>query len=246
MDDDEVESNTMYYDKSLAYARLCERLHGRNLLQMGMGSFDELDLLIENMNFQQCDKVLDLGSGFGRVTEFLCDATGADFTGIDNFEQDVAIAKRLDRSNLRFSNADMTRLPFEAESFDKIISLDSLYFVDNLYATLDGILKLLKPNGLLGIFWSQPPRISMVNISPECTEVGMWANSRNLSYKAIDRIEEHKAFWKKSKQLFIDMEDDFKAEGMGEYWQRHIDEQQQVVALITAGKFPRWLFFINN
>jgi len=42
------------------------------------------------------------------------------------------------------------------------------------------------------------------------------------------------------------MEDDFKAEGMGEYWQRHIDEQQQVVALITAGKFPRWLFFINN
>jgi len=236
----------MYYDESKAYARLCERLHGRNLLQMGMGSFDELDLLIDNMNFRQIDKVLDLGSGFGLVTEYLCDKTGADFTGIDNYEQDVAIAKRLERDNLRFSIADMTMLPFEANSFDKIISLDSLYFVDNLYSTLDGILKLLKPNGLLGIFWSQPPRTSIVSISPECSEIGMWADSRKLSYRAIDRVKEHEAFWLKSKQLFIDMEAEFKAEGMGEYWQRHMDEQQQVVDLITAGKFPRWLFFIES
>lgn len=236
----------MYYDESKAYAELCERLYGKNLLQMGMGTFDELDILLEHVSIAASDKVLDLGCCFGRVTEYLCSKTGADFTGIDLTEKDVCIAKQLERDNLHFMVADMAALPFADESFDKIISLDSLYFVDDLEQTLDGILRKLKHNGTLVIFWSQPPRIEMRELSPELSEIGRWASSRKLSFQAIDRIQEHILFWQKSKRLFEEMESAFIAEGMEEDWNNHMKEQKQVEMLATAGRFPRWLFFINN
>ncbi|MDR1663875.1 MAG: class I SAM-dependent methyltransferase [Clostridiales bacterium] len=237
----------MYYDESAVYARLCEKLYGRNLLQMGMGTVDEMDILLDGLQIKPEDRVLDIGCCFGRVTEYLCDKTGADFTGIDIHEKDLSVAKRVERENLRFLLADMTRLPFAGESFDKIISLDSLYYAVDLEKTLDSLFTLLKPAGRLCIFWSQPPRIQMGDPpTPEQAEVGSWAASRKLAYKAVDRISEHRAFWEKSKKLFVEMESEFKNEGMGYHWEQQIKEQREVEALVSAGKFPRWLYFINK
>lgn len=236
----------MEYHKSPSVTKLLERLHGKNLLQMSMCTMDEIELLLEHMAFNRSDRVLDLGVCYGRITEYLCDRTGADFTGIDIDANAISTAKILERPNLRYLVADMTALPFEAESFDKILSIDSLYFVKNREATLDSIMKLLKPGGRLGICWSQVLTTPMETELSENTEIGKWADSRGFSYTAIDRIQEHKLFWQKSMQIFSDMQTDFEADGLGEEWQGHMKEHQQMLPLVMENKNPRWLFFIEN
>lgn len=232
--------------ESPAFAKLCERLYGKNLLQMSMCTMDEIRLLIEHMEFDPGNKVLDLGVCFGRITEYLCDETGADFTGIDITSEDIATTKSIERDNLHFMVADMTALPFENNSFDKIISIDSLYFVANLEKTLDDIIKVLKPDGRLGILWSQPPRIKMEATLPEYTEIGRWAITRQLPYMAIDRSKEHKEHWQKAFQLFEEMQSEFEVEGTYEAWKEHMDENREVLPVVAADRFPRWLFIIEN
>lgn len=233
----------MEYYKSVAFAKLNKLLCGINLLQLSMVTLDELKIIISNIN--PSDSVLDIGVGMGRVTEYLCAETGADFTGIDIDEGNLNIAKAVAHEKLRFQTADMTNLPFAENTFDAVLLLDSLNFVKDRNAALDGIYKVIKNNGLLCICWSQPPQFPMEAVSHEYSEVGIWANTRNLSYKAFDRTKEHEAYWKNYKTILSEMENEFKAEGLIDFWKQTMISVESVEEIAKSNILARWVYIIE-
>jgi cyclopropane fatty-acyl-phospholipid synthase-like methyltransferase len=105
---------------------------------------------------QPGEKVLDLGCATGAITHFLstygCETVGVDYsqTGIDK-------AREL-FPHLRFELADCADLPFDGNSFDKIVAADlTEHLVDE---TLDGMLResmrVLPPGGTLSIHTPNP------------------------------------------------------------------------------------------
>lgn len=96
------------------------------------------------------DHVLELGAGFGMHTEALV-RTGADVVATDVAPSALAL---LDRElgprypRLRTAVADMESLPFEANSFDVVVSAGALSYGDPTVVTRN-ILRVLRPGGTL-------------------------------------------------------------------------------------------------
>lgn len=97
---------------------------------------------INNFNFS--GKVLDLCTGTGDIAELLknkCDIIGVDFS-----EKMLEIAKRK-HPDIKFIQADCTKLPFEDNSFDAVTISFGLRNIENYDLALDEIYRVLKPNG---------------------------------------------------------------------------------------------------
>lgn len=71
------------------------------------------------------DKVLDLGCGNGRFSEFL---KGTDYTGVDNSSGLIEEAKKK-YPQLKFVKADALNLPFSDNSFDFVFSIALLHHI---------------------------------------------------------------------------------------------------------------------
>lgn len=95
-------------------------------------------------------RTLDIGCGTGLASgPFI--KNGFNLTGVDPSEPMLAHAKR------RFPEAEWVvgtaeKLPFEDESFDAAISAQIMHRVDRV-AAMHEILRVLRPNGVVGIWW---------------------------------------------------------------------------------------------
>jgi len=94
------------------------------------------------------EKVLDLGCGNGRFSQYL---EKADYTGVDFSEKMIEEArKRFPQKKFQVANA--LSLPFKANTFDKIYSVAVIHQVPSFSYRLEAISearRVLKPGGLL-------------------------------------------------------------------------------------------------
>lgn len=99
------------------------------------------------------EHILDVGCGTGNFSLELA-RLGVRVTGIDISEAMLAIARRKAEAaglDIEFLQADAMRLPFAADSFDKVVSVTALEFAPDLKAVLAESYRVLKPGGRLVI-----------------------------------------------------------------------------------------------
>ncbi len=103
------------------------------------------------------DNILEIGCGTGMlIKEISRELETGVIDGIDFSKTMVSIAIKNNRSNIKngkvhIHNADFDKFPFQENIYDKIISINTIYFWENPDFTISKILKLLKPNGKLVI-----------------------------------------------------------------------------------------------
>ncbi len=85
--------------------------------------------VIEALNVEKGDKVLDAGSGTGNLSMRL-EKLGAHVVALDFSEEGQRIHKRKNPKQTEFVLADLIKtLPFKDESFDKVVSVNTLYAI---------------------------------------------------------------------------------------------------------------------
>jgi len=203
---------------SAAHARLCERVYGQNLCQHGMADLAQLHLLVELLDVQASDRVLDLGCGTGHITEYLCKRTGARFTGVDI--SDRAIARALTRTAtntlpLTFTVGDLCELPYPPQTFDKVCSIDSHYFVEDFGCFMDNCLRVLRPGGKIAIFSDEGRGVDGLDERmleyPE-TLISQWLTAHQIPHTARKLTDANKAHWRLKQQVLTTLRDDFARE----------------------------------
>ncbi|WP_079525485.1 class I SAM-dependent methyltransferase [Halobacillus hunanensis] len=96
-------------------------------------------------------KVADLGCGDG-YGSYKLEQEGYNVTGLDISQDMIARAKaRLEHERLQFVQGDLTHLPFEKESFDAIMAVNSLEWTEVPYKGLEEMKRVLKKGGQLCI-----------------------------------------------------------------------------------------------
>lgn len=117
--------------------------------------------LVGDARLRAGQRVLDLGSGTGYPALLAAQAVGShgSVVGLDLADAMLAVARRkaqsLGLSNVTFRTADVTALPFEADSFDAVISRFCLMFLPDVPKAAGEIARVLKPGGYVAAaVWS--------------------------------------------------------------------------------------------
>ncbi len=114
----------------------------------------------ERLQLRAGDRFLDVGCGEGRHTIGAYMTANIEAVGVDLCEKDLQTAQEraegfLEKENpnksLTFKVANALELPFEDNSFDKVICSEVLEHIPDYQGVLKEIDRVLKPNGVLAV-----------------------------------------------------------------------------------------------
>ena len=104
----------------------------------------QAEKLIEIIKLPIDGYLLDAGGGTGRVGQFLRDYV-KDIVIADLSLEMLYQAKR--KGGMHVIGSQTERLPFPAESFDRVIMIDAFHHVQNQQHTVQDIWRVLRPGG---------------------------------------------------------------------------------------------------
>ncbi len=106
--------------------------------------------VIEKMQLAPGEKVLDLGCGNGWATRLIAQANaGVQAVGVDSSPKMIARADELHSFTIRsrYDFGSIEALDFKDEEFERVFSMEALYYVEDLEKTLAEACRVLKPGG---------------------------------------------------------------------------------------------------
>lgn len=108
---------------------------------------------IQNLNISKENKILELGHGNAGHVEFLFEqAKELKYYGLEMSDLMFQEARQINRNFVSqkqafFSLYDGNKIPFEDESFDKVFTVNTIYFWQKPEELLAEIYRVLKPDG---------------------------------------------------------------------------------------------------
>jgi SAM-dependent methyltransferase len=238
--------------ESKAYSMFCERVFGKDLSQFNVLDMEQLNTLIKTLDLKPEETVLDLGCGNGRVTEYISDVTGAKITGLDFAGEVIKTAQQrtaAKKNCLTYVVGNMDELAFEEGSFDAIISIDTLYFVENIDATVKELKRLLKsPNGRLAIFYDQSidPDESKDILLPENTKVGKALRNSDMTYQTFDFTANSRLIWIREIEAAEELKDLFVKEGNTDIYEDRAKDAKRTLEKIETGRQVRCFYLAKT
>lgn len=110
----------------------------------------EWTLLRSALELRPGDSLLDVGCGTGHFTRRAA-AEGALVVGLDVDESALEFARRHSPEQIQFLRGDGVRLPFEDGSFDKVMSVTALCFVEQWPLAVAEIVRVSRHRFALGL-----------------------------------------------------------------------------------------------
>lgn len=130
------------------------RMLGEQMVRQHM---PETTWTISLLDLKPEDQILELGFGAGRAIELVAaQATNGHVSGIDHSQGMVRAASRRNAQAIKAGqvtlyHGDVTTLPFADNQFDKVFSIQTLYFWPDLPRALAEIFRVLKPGAMLAV-----------------------------------------------------------------------------------------------
>jgi ubiquinone/menaquinone biosynthesis C-methylase UbiE len=120
----------------------------------------ETNWSLELMNVQQGDRILELGCGAGYAIKLILEKDLAEeIVGLDISPTIIRSArirnkKAINEKRAKLVQANLNKLPFHNENFNRVFSIQTIYFWTDIAATLSEIFRVLKPEGVLILTFS--------------------------------------------------------------------------------------------
>ncbi len=218
-------ANNQWYDafyeaveKSKAYASYCAQAFGRDFSQQGFSNMEQLEFMLEKVRLQPDGKVLDVGCGNGKMAEYIANAQGVIGCGFDISGEAIEAANKrtAGKENLFFRKGSINDISYEEQSFDAVLSVDTLYFADDLLRTVREILRWLKPGGCFAAFFSEF-RFSnddpQDRLNPHGTGLAKALMEGQIPYQVYDFTKSHYDVMRRKKIVLSGMKQEFESEG---------------------------------
>ncbi|MBX3083641.1 MAG: methyltransferase domain-containing protein [Anaerolineae bacterium] len=234
---------------SPTHAVYCERLFGKNLCQDGFMEMGHLQQVLDILKLTPESRLLDLGCGNGRIAEYIADTTGASVEGIDYIPEAIRQAQArtaAKQDRLRFSVGNLDCIAFPADSFDALISVDTLYMPTDLTETVRQMKHILKQGGQMAIFyshalWGQPDS-AHDSLQPDKTPVAVALNNNALPFQTWDYTQAAHQHALRKQQLAHELRSAFEAEDYSFLTDVQLGESEGTLQSIAAGNYARYLY----
>ncbi|QIT55259.1 class I SAM-dependent methyltransferase [Aquisalimonas sp. 2447] len=111
----------------------------------------EVELLLRGLQPHPGESLLDVGCGTGYFTRALASAIGGPTTGVDISPDMVAYARRRETASASYVLADARSLPYAAASFDLVVSIAALCFVEEERAAVQELVRVARRRVAMGL-----------------------------------------------------------------------------------------------
>ena len=131
------------------------------------------DLVLDAMAMQEGDRVLEVGCGTGRLIREMTKTIDRGYIeGVDFSDEMVAIAKRRNRGfiasgRVKITRGDFDELEYECGCFDKVCSVNTVYFWSRPESTAKRIADVLVPGGSIALAFEDIKQLRERNLSAE-------------------------------------------------------------------------------
>lgn len=235
-----------YASKSKAHSKFCKLAYGKDLCQHGLLDMIQLDKLLMTAGLTECSNVLELGCGNGYITEYISDITGCRILGTDLSNEAVEQAMertKHKRNRLNFSVVNMDCMVLPENTFDAILAIDSLYFVNSLENVLQTATSSLKLHGKLYLFYvfKVNEDIAGDETIPDLSFLAKTLMSLKLPYVAYDYTEENRNHWINKQNILENMKAEFESEGNMFLYNNRLEEN-----LDHYEEFYRYLYVVER
>lgn len=231
---------------SPTHARFCEQVYGCDLCQHGMADMHELAKLLDVLELTPANHVLELGCGAGFIARHIRRKSGARVTGIDYATTAIEEARRRFGADerLTFMVADMNALELAPQRFNTAISIDTLYFVDNITQTLERMISSLVPGAQVGIFFSQwlEEGEDLGRLEPDHTDLAESLKALNLRYEFWSFTEHTKNHLRVHRQTLAAMRNDFELEDMRFLYDFRLQDINWILPFVDGARISRHLY----
>lgn len=237
--------------ESEAYRTFCQKVYGASRSQLNMATEQQLSHVIEVLSLGEKDRVLDLGCGVGAVSEHIADVTGADVLGVDFAGAAIKAAQERTRGkskHLSFQVMDMDSLHLPEGSFDAIIAIDTLYFVQDLRSVMAEAKRCMRDRGRMGILYTThvSPKEPKQNLEPRNTPLARALRSCDLHFETWDYTDDEREVWERQLQAAEELKAAFEAEGNLLIYQQRVGEAKQILEYCRAGRSSRYLYYAHR
>lgn len=110
----------------------------------------EFELLCRHLDMKPGKSLLDVGCGTGWFSRRLA-AAGLAVTGLDVDADALAFARQRSNREICYVQGDACRLPFPDQSFDQVVSITALCFVDDWPRAIAEIARVTRRRFVLGL-----------------------------------------------------------------------------------------------
>lgn len=225
-------------EKSQAFSEYSRQVFGENLGQHGFSDLNQIHMMLDILKPDKSSQVLDIGCGNGKIAEYISDLTLASVTGIDYIPEAIEqalIRTQNKRDRLQFRVCNLEDMDFKNESFDCIISIDSIYF-GNAKAILAKWKQVLKHNGRMGIFY----------LSMDGSNLSVHLDENELPYKVYDISKENYELHQLKYKIVSELREAFEEEGNTFIWQNLITESVSSLAPYdpATSSIRRYLYYV--
>lgn len=242
-------------EHSPAHHIFCERLFGKDLCQHDFADMQQIELLLQVTRLAPAVRVLDIGCGNGMIAEYLSDRSGAHLTGLDYIPHAIRQAQERTAAKsdrLEFLVGDINQLSFPGNSFDTILSIDSMYFSTNYTTTLRDLKATLRPGGQMGIFfsygrepWVPKEEFPKEKLPPDRTPLAEALQTNELPFRTWDLTSQDYDLAIRRKEILLELKPQFEAEGALFIYENRLGDAEGIRQAIEEGSHARYFYHIQ-
>ncbi len=199
-------------EASNAFKVFCKDAFGEDFSQDGFSDIAQIDRILQYIPMGGNAHILDIGCGNGKMLGYLQKKTGAFIHGFDYSEQAIKTAQSLLQEKAEFREGIIGEIDYPKESFDVVISMDTMYFAKDMTTFVAQIKKWLKPDGVLLVGYQEGDVMPKTqNVKTAVLSKALEQNSMN--YAVEDITEQTYHLLKKKRNAALAYQAAFEAEG---------------------------------
>ena len=196
--------------ESKAFCTFCKKAFGEDFSQDGFSDVSQVNRVLEYI--PKGGHVLDIGCGNGKMLGYIQEKTDAYIYGFDYSSNAINLAKALFKNRSSFIQGCIGEVEYPDESFDVIISMDTMYFAKDMSVLVDQIMRWLNHNGVFFTCYQEGDVMPKTE-NVYTTVLAKVLKEKSISFEYVDITKDSYDLLKRKREIAFECESLFREEG---------------------------------
>lgn len=194
--------------KSEIFHKFCEKAFGEDFSQDGFSDIHQIDRMLQYVPGRKETHILDIGCGNGKMLGYLQKKTGAFIHGFDYSHKAIETARQLFPFHSDFKTGVIGQVDYPEDSFDVIVSMDSMYFCDDMGQFVGQLWGWLRSGGTFFCAYQEGDVMSKTD-RMDASELAKALRENGIYYEGIDITRDCYELLKRKREAAMLFQEEF-------------------------------------